>query len=939
MTVTSEGAAAPESMLGRLRTIWEGALRTSYFGSHVLLATGTSLFIGVLGLFTGLLVARMLGPESRGELAAIQSWPLLLITAATLGLHEATIYFVSRDAKRTLQYLTSAVLLSLAASIPAVIIGYLLMPLLLHAQTATTIAAARWYLLVVPLSAVVSMPMGALRGRRDMVAWNAIRIATPVGWLLLLLLALYTGHATAHWLAAGFIVLTAVIAVGIWTVARRRIHGEFTVSRGDWKPMLRFGLPTMASQTPMVLNLRLDQMLMAALLAPELLGLYAVAIAWSTALSPLLSGIGIVVFPMVAASSKPSEQVAILAQGTRLGVAAAAFIGVGLAALAPIAIPALFGADFAPAVPAAMILVLAAVVAELNGILRDGARGLGHTTAILVSEIVGLGAAVVALAFLLRPLGIIGAAIASVCGYGAATVALLFPIVRTTDSSVAHLLIPRLSDLSLIRSLLGRMLDERSAERPGRRHASAAALFLSPSLFTIRNVLHSRMLPALQRLGFRAHVLTSQDMSQVTIPHGTTIGQLRTPHRRRRGLERSARDMVQRASFYRRFALTSDRMTLWWYRRNLPWAERAAYATFESLAVLGSRSPFYEQQLAMMQRAKRRAWDTADARRELDQVRPAVVVATSCIDQIEEPYLMAARDVGIPTLGCIQSFDHLTGRSLPAPCDHYAVWNERMKAQLIHFHGVSDASRVHVTGTAQFDFHRRPEFHWSREQTLAHLGLEPGDRYILYATNTEMQTPSEPQLVQEYARRLAGIPALRDHRIVVRLHPLGVFDRWAGIAAEHPRLVVSLPSVASERFISPDDQARLVSSLAHADVCLNMWSSMSLDAAAVDTPVICVAFAGQRPSAEDRFCRMVYNTDYYRPIVESGGVRVAGDMDVLLAETAAYVADRNRDREQRQQMALQECGPLDGRSAERIASLIADLAGESQAAHTDCASG
>lgn len=450
-------------------------------------------------------------------------------------------------------------------------------------------------------------------------------------------------------------------------------------------------------------------------------------------------------------------------------------------------------------------------------------------------------------------------------------------------------------------------------------------LFLCPSLFSVRNVLHSRMLPRLQQYGLDARVLVTGDPTAA--PSGVTVQEFAGPRPLPRVAPRlllSALDVVHRASFFRHFGLASDRITLWWYRRNDSIGQRLLYALVESLATVGSVAPIYAWQLSRLPRLKRRAWDFGPARSELERLRPCAIVATSCANQAEEPFLMVARERGIPTLGCIQSFDHLTGRSLPADCDQYAVWNERMKQQMLQYHGVTDPSRIHVTGTAQFDFHRQPAFRWSREETLQRLGLAADDRYILYAANTEVQTPSEPDLVLELARRMGRTPALAAHRIVVRMHPLDVFSRWDRIAA-HPSIVISRPSARSNSFASPDDQAQLVSTLLHADVCHNMWSSMSLDAAAVDTPVVCVAFAGRRGSMEDRFCRIVYEAEYYRPIIESHGVRIAHDMDELVVETAAYACDRSRDRAQRLQLADQECGPLDGGSAARIAELIARI--------------
>jgi O-antigen/teichoic acid export membrane protein len=922
-------SATPRTWAARASRAWTRALSESYLGSHVALATATSMLMGALGLISGPLLARLLGPEARGELAAIQAWPLLLVTISTLGLHESTIYFAARNPRRAGQYLASAGVLSVATSAAVAATGYALMPLLLHAQAAGTVATARWYLLVVPLLALVSMPMGALRGRKDLVVWNLLRIGMPIGWIVVLALAAITGHNHPAWIAGAYLVVLGVMAATAWGVSRRRMPGPFIPDRRDWRAMLRYGLPTMASQTPMLLNLRFDQMLMAALLLRRELGLYAVAVAWGSALSPMMSGIGVVMFPAVAAASSGRDQARILSQGTRLSVLLALGIGLVLLLLAPAAIPFLFGTAFAGATAAAMILVPAGVVAELNGILREGARGLGATKAVLMSEIVGVLAGVALLAVLLGPLGIVGAALASLVGYSAASLMLVTAVGRATGSSIASLLLPRPDDV--------RALWRRAAKVTGRQQGNPAppaprdqdqrhpVLFLCPTQFSVRNVLHSRMLTALQDRGHRAFVLGAPAVGAAGNA-GYDGAAIEAPRRRLLAPVLSALDVVQRASFFRRFNLCSDRVTRPWYgRHDGPW-RRAAAALMELAAVPGSRAPFYGWQLACLGQAKRAAWDLSAARRTLATLQPSVVVATSCISQDEEPYLHAAREFGIPTLGCIQSFDHLTSRPLPAKCDHYAVWNERMKRQLLEYHGPYSPARITVTGTAQFDFHRQPEFRWTRAETLQRIGLAPGDRYILYAANTITQTPSEPTLVLDLAARCARIPELADHRIVVRLHPRDDFGRWDRVAQAGPRVVVSRPTAATQLFEGPHDQARLVSTLSHADVCHNMWSSMSLDAAALDIPVVCVAFAGSRGGLEEEFCRRVYETEYYRPIVESGGVRVARDLDQLVAETVAYVLDRSRDALARARLAAEECGPLDGRSAERIAGLIDGIA-------------
>jgi len=295
---------------------------------------------------------------------------------------------------------------------------------------------------------------------------------------------------------------------------------------------------------------------------------------------------------------------------------------------------------------------------------------------------------------------------------------------------------------------------------------------------------------------------------------------------------------------------------------------------------------------------------------------------------IEEPYLFAAKDLGIPTIGCIQSFDNLTTRSSIPFCDNYAVWNQRMRDQLLRFYPDRNPSRVYITGTPQFDFHVRHEYRWSRDITLERLGLHNTDRYILYAANLHYLNPTEPELVEELAHRCAQTPELRTHRIVIRLHPQDNYSRWDRLVGRDPRIVISRPSKRSFNFPSPESQKLLISTLLHADVCANWWSTISLDAATVDTPVVCVAFGGSQDRLTTRFCAEVYDTEFYRPVIESGGVRLAVNMDQLVAELVTYLRDRSRDRAERRRLVAEECGQVDGRAAERIANLIASIINE-----------
>lgn len=464
-----------------------------------------------------------------------------------------------------------------------------------------------------------------------------------------------------------------------------------------------------------------------------------------------------------------------------------------------------------------------------------------------------------------------------------------------------------------------------------------SVVILCPTAWGIRNVVLSGMLDAL-RAEMTVHLLTTAEADNAVAERWEGAGPtelLRVPDARADRVHDLLRVVLQ-ASFASRHRLTTYRIFNRWRRRGQAPARRLWSAAVLGLAAAGARDPLFRWQVAADRRLARARRDLAPILAQLRTLRADLVVSTSCVVRDEVPYLLAAEELGIPTLGCILSFDNLTSKGILPVFDDYAVWSPRMADEVLRLYPDRDPARIHVTGTPQFDVHRREALRWSRARTLERLGLEASDRYLAFAANCAAYTPSEPALVRAFLQHAGRHPVLRDHRLVVRPHPGDDPARWSGLAESDRRLVMSWPRSADGRFSSEEAQARLVSTLAHADACLNMASTMSLDAAVLDTPVVCVAFALPEGSLEDWLAAACYATTHYAPIAVSGGVRLARSLDALVEETAAAVVAPDRDRAARARLVNDVCGPTDGGAAGRIAALIGRLVGSPGASAGAC---
>jgi O-antigen/teichoic acid export membrane protein len=452
--------------------MWRRFHAATPFGSNVTLTLGCNVLFGALALITGPLSARLLGPSGRGELAAIQNLYWLVGTLSLLGMPEATLYFTARREREPRRIMSSGMVVALLACPVFYLLTYHLVPMLLAAQPPRVAITARGCILGIPLYVLCLVPLYSLRGNNDLAWWNLMRAVPAFGWLLLLVVLPFFVVPTSTAIAFGYLgMLTLALAPTLWVIVRR-IPGSFAPDPTLWPRMLKYGIPIGGSAIPILLNLRLDQMLMAALLPSRSLGLYVVAVAWSGLVTHLLYAIGTVLFPRVASAVEPSRG-ALLAQGCRVSMISAMLLALLVAAATPVAIPLLFGRAFQDSVAVSIVLVFAAVISGMNVVCEEGLRGIGETPIVFWGEAAGLLITALALAILLRPLGIMGAGIASVTGYLATLVFLLIRICNRTSQSMRDLLVLKSDDLNLIfqkirllRGSMGTVGGDRSRENP-----------------------------------------------------------------------------------------------------------------------------------------------------------------------------------------------------------------------------------------------------------------------------------------------------------------------------------------------------------------------------------------------------------------------------------------------------------------------------------------
>ena len=318
-----------------------------------------------------------------------------------------------------------------------------------------------------------------------------------------------------------------------------------------------------------------------------------------------------------------------------------------------------------------------------------------------------------------------------------------------------------------------------------------------------------------------------------------------------------------------------------------------------------------------------RAKSTAPVRALFDKYQPSLLFATYPTAMNEFDFMKYARDTGIPTVGLIHSWDVLTTEGqIVVPLDHSFVWNEVMRTELNVIHGVPK-DQISVTGIPQFDVYAETLPSNGREAFLRQWDLDPEKRTVLYATSAGGLTPEEPEIL---ARLVSAINAETPDSVqfLVRIHQQDNVNRYSFISDSNVKYQVpgvQMMNLVDWRLMDKGDLDLLRDTLAYSDVVINTASTISIDAIALDKPVVNIAFDLYEQNYY-RSVKRIFNTIHFQLVVKSKASKLADSVEHLVSLTQRYLANPDLEHEHRVEFSEAMCHKVDGKSAERLASFL-----------------
>ena len=429
-------------LFARLFRATAGVLRTrGQFASTVRVVALRSLAMGV-NVCTGLMTAAFLGPEGRGELTALTIAPQFLAGLATFGLHASFIYNSKADPRHEREYLGANLAMLVLAGSAFAALGWAVLPRWLAQYGPHAVTLAQGLLLTVPFTSMTLTLLGAAEAR----GWFGFANGTLYLQSLCILTALLTlaglGVLTPATAAVAYAAPSLLVFLCFMWRIMREVRPVPTLRAPFPGRLLRYGVRFYGVDLLGTLSGYLDQIVVVALLAPGLVGIYSVALSLARMLNVVQGAISSVLFPSIAARST-ADIVATVAATLRVMIPATAAIGLAVGLAGPWFLSLMYGPRFAPAAEIFRLLLLDALLVSSARILYQAYSGSGRPGWVTGFEAAGTAASLLAMLVLVPPLGLAGAASAMLLGSSvrlACGIAGLRPVL---GSAVPRLLLSR----------------------------------------------------------------------------------------------------------------------------------------------------------------------------------------------------------------------------------------------------------------------------------------------------------------------------------------------------------------------------------------------------------------------------------------------------------------------------------------------------------------
>jgi CDP-glycerol glycerophosphotransferase (TagB/SpsB family) len=327
-----------------------------------------------------------------------------------------------------------------------------------------------------------------------------------------------------------------------------------------------------------------------------------------------------------------------------------------------------------------------------------------------------------------------------------------------------------------------------------------------------------------------------------------------------------------------------------------------------------------------------------------EKYQPGLVVSRTPGWRLDRYILREAAQRGIHTMAAIVGWDNPSSYNLNgAPIDYITCWSEIQKEELV-LGSDWDPQRVNISGVPAYDGYFLRSWLIPRDEYFRQHGLDRKRKLLSYACSFETIHPNFPNMAA-IIELVNNNELAEPCQLLIRFHP-NHFISGSRFEEERKRVAEFVKGMPHVHIVEPvslggglghysgEDMPEKASMMAWSDVFLTVYSTMVVETAIHDRPIISVTI--DTPGGWNM--KDVYSLPLtaigdwptHQRFRQSGAGRVAASKEQVCDLVNLYLKDPAADSEQRRKFIRDECTFTDGsagkRTGEYLLSLIQDSA-------------
>ncbi len=216
---------------------------------------------------------------------------------------------------------------------------------------------------------------------------------------------------------------------------------------------------------------------------------------------------------------------------------------------------------------------------------------------------------------------------------------------------------------------------------------------------------------------------------------------------------------------------------------------------------------------------------------------------------------------------------------------------------------------------------------YEREPFLKSLGLDPRKRIIFFATSPPSACPEQPEVAEHIVAAIKS-GEVADCQLLVRRHPR---DYAEFPVSEHCKVWVQTVKDRDVYNWNPgrEDGWILAAMLRHSAVNVNPASTITIESAICDLPVINLAYDGHVKKPYEKSIRRYYDFSHQKPLLKFGATVMARSRPELMSLIREAIEHPEIRRKERYELANNFCSLKLGDPAVAMANAVREFLGGS----------